>query len=401
MRKKLSAKNQKKTKRCFGCYKLIIWSITLLEEMLTMPIPSDDTLIPKPKPITKETDPLHIIKTRQRTHGRPATIAGPMVRYSKLPFRQLCREYDADIVYSPMILAREYVRNEHARTSDLSTNDKDAPLIVQVGVNNVADLLKFVEMVAPYCDGVGINCGCPIKEQIREGIGCALIYNSELLCGMVRAVKDKYGDKLRIETKIRIHEKVDDTVELCRNLCDSGVDWITIHGRTRRTRSSQPVNLDAIKYIIEKISDKNVPVIANGDCFKSSDLERITKYTGASGVMAVRGLLSNPALFAGYDTCPWGCIEKFWYWALEFGGLPFQLTQHHLYCMFESMQLRKPLLKEMMNLKNYACLIGWFDKTFDFKRFGEVGYGEAVEIPYRHTKDCVSSAPQKLQNENE
>lgn len=349
-----------------------------------MPTLSDDIVIPKPKLITRETDPLHIIKTRQKTHGRPVTIAGPMVRYSKLPFRQLCREYDVDIVYSPMILAREYVRNEHARISDFSTNSEDTPLIVQVGVNNVADLLKFVEMVAPYCDGVGINCGCPIKEQIREGIGCALIYNPGLLCDMVRAVKGKYGDKLRIETKIRIHEELNETVNLCRELCEAGVDWITIHGRTRRTRSSQPANLDAIKYIIENIRDKNVPVIANGDCFKLSDLERITTYTGASGVMAVRGLLSNPALFAGYETCPWGCIEKFWYWVLEFGGLPFQLTLHHLYCMLESMDLRKPLLKEMMNLKNYISLIDWFDKTFYFKRFGEDEFGKAVEIPYKN-----------------
>ncbi|GAX71159.1 tRNA dihydrouridine synthase [Saccharomyces cerevisiae] len=356
--------------------------------MHTMHIPSGDVLIPKPKLITKETDPLHIIKTRQKTHGRPVTIAGPMVRYSKLPFRQLCREYNVDIVYSPMILAREYVRNEHARISDLSTNNEDTPLIVQVGVNNVADLLKFVEMVAPYCDGIGINCGCPIKEQIREGIGCALIYNSDLLCSMVHAVKDKYGDKLRIETKIRIHEALDETVELCRKLCDAGVDWITIHGRTRRTRSSQPANLDAIKYIIENISDKNVPVIANGDCFKLSDLERITKYTGAHGVMAVRGLLSNPALFAGYTTCPWGCIEKFCYWALEFGGLPFQLTQHHLYCMLENMELKKSLLKEMMNLKNYISLIDWFDKTFEFKCYGEDGFGMGVEIPYK-ANSCV------------
>ncbi|QID86956.1 tRNA dihydrouridine synthase [Saccharomyces pastorianus] len=351
--------------------------------MSVMPDPHAKIAIPKPKLITRETDPLHIIKTRITTHGRPVNIAGPMVRYSKLPFRQLCRDYNVDIVYSPMILAREYVRNEHARISDLSINDKDVPLIVQVGVNNVADLLKFVEMVAPYCDGVGINCGCPIKEQIREGIGCALIYNSDLLCSMVRAVKNKYGDKLRLETKIRIHDELDQTVELCRNLCDSGVDWITIHGRTRRTRSSQSVNLDAIKYIIDRIADKNVPVIANGDCFKLSDLEKITKYTGASGVMAVRGLLSNPALFAGHDICPWGCIEKFWYWALEFGGLPFQLAQHHLYCMFESMELKRSLLKEMMNLKNYISLIDWFDENFDFKRHGEDGFGEAIEIPYK------------------
>ena len=139
---------------------------------------SSSVEIPKPKTLNKKNDPLHIIKTRMQTHRRPATIAGPMVRYSKLAFRQTCRNYDVDIVYTPMILAREFVRNGHARMADFTTCDGDSPLIVQVGVNNVNDLLKFTEMVYPYCDGIGINCGCPIKEQIREGIGSCLLYTS-------------------------------------------------------------------------------------------------------------------------------------------------------------------------------------------------------------------------------
>lgn len=342
--------------------------------------------IPKPRLLKPENDPLHIIKTRKVTHGRPATIAGPMVRYSKLPFRQLCRQYDADIVYSPMILAREYVRNGNARLADFSTNDDDTPLIVQVGVNNVADLLKFVEMVAPYCDGIGINCGCPIKEQVREGIGCALIYNAELLCAMVSAVKSKYGDSLRLETKIRIHDDYEQTVSLCKSLCDAGVDWITIHGRTRTTRSSQPVNLDAIKHIVEKIQEKRVPVVANGDCFKLSDVAEIAAYTKVDGVMAVRGLLANPALFSGHETCPWSCIEQFWYYTIEYGGLPYQLLQHHLYCMLENMSLERNLLKEMMTVKSTGELLDWFDKTFIFKRFGDSGWAQGSTIPYRVSK---------------
>ncbi|CCE92344.1 tRNA dihydrouridine synthase TDEL_0E01010 [Torulaspora delbrueckii] len=339
--------------------------------------------IPKPKILSSRNDPLHIIRTRKTTHNRPATIAGPMVRYSKLPFRQVCRDYDVDIVYTPMILAREFVRNNNARLADFSINEQDSPLIVQVGVNNVADLLKFVEMVAPYCDGVGINCGCPIKEQVREGIGCALIYNPECYVRWSQLSNKIMGTALRLETKIRIHEDYDQTVDLCRRLSDAGVDWISIHGRTRTTRSSQPVNLEAIKYIVEKIKDKNIPVIANGDCFKKCDLREIAEVTKVDGVMAVRGLLANPALFAGYETCPWGCVEKFWYYTLEFGGLPYQLLQHHLYCMLENMKLEKNLLKEMMDVKNTAALIDWFETNFIFKRFGEIGFGEGSTIPYR------------------
>ncbi|SJM86853.1 probable tRNA-dihydrouridine(20a/20b) synthase [NAD(P)+] [Zygosaccharomyces bailii] len=339
--------------------------------------------IPKPKPLSVKNDPLHIIKTRKLTHERPATIAGPMVRYSKLPFRQVCRRYDADIVYTPMILAREFVRNPHARMADFSTNSGDSPLIVQVGTNNVVDLLKFVEMVAPFCDGIGINCGCPIREQVREGIGCALIYNGELLCSMVSAVKKKYGDKLRLETKIRIHDDWDQTVKLCRDVCGAGVDWITIHGRTKNTRSSQPADFQAIRYVVDRISDKGVPVVANGDCYLLEDVQKIADLTGAHGVMAVRGVLSNPALFSGFITCPWGCIEWFWYYTLEFGGLPYQLLQHHLFCMLESMEVDRVLIKALMKIKNTTELLDWFDDHFELKRHGERGFGQAVQPPLK------------------
>lgn len=341
-------------------------------------------LIPKPKPLKSHNDPLHIIKTRQATHKRPATIAGPMVRYSKLPFRQVCRQYDTDIVYTPMILAREFVRNPHARLADLSTNSKDSPLMVQVGTNNVMDLLKFVEMVSPYCDGIGINCGCPIKDQVREGIGCALIYNGELLCSMVREVKQKYGDIVRLESKIRIHEDWDQTVKLCRDLCSAGVDWITIHGRTKNTRSSQDANFEAIRYVVDRTRDKQVPIVANGDCLKPEDVRKIAEKTGAHGIMAVRGVLSNPALFSGFKTCPWSCVEWFWYYTLEYGGLPYQLLQHHLYCMLENIQIPRKLTKELMDARGTAELLDWFDDHFELKRFGEPGFATSIDIPWKN-----------------
>ncbi|AET38742.1 tRNA dihydrouridine synthase Ecym_3249 [Eremothecium cymbalariae DBVPG len=339
--------------------------------------------IPKPKRLGIRNDPLLIIKNSRKLHGRPATVAGPMVRYSKLPFRQTCRHFNVDIVYTPMILAREFVRNGHARMADFTTNNKDFPLIVQVGVNNVVDLLRFAEMVIPYCDGISINCGCPIREQIREGIGSALIYNPELLYNMVKAIKDKYGDSLRLETKIRIHDHPDQTVALCDRISEAGADWITIHGRTRTTRSSVPVNIRAIKYIKEHIKNQQIPIVANGDCFNMKDFWKVAEYTGVDGVMAARGLLANPALFSGYVNCPWKAVELFWYYTMEFGGLPFQILLHHLHCMLEDMNIDKGLLKEMMLMRSTSELIDWFDKYFILRRIPDSDLTYTPGIPYR------------------
>lgn len=333
-------------------------------------------------PRRPEHNPLHILKTSLRDKGRPATIAGPMVRYSKLPFRELVRHYNTDIVYTPMILAREFVRNEVARASDFTTNDDDRSVVVQVGCNNVEDLLKFVDMIHPYVDGIGLNCGCPIREQVREGIGAALMSEPELVSSMVRAVKEKYGDKVCLETKIRIHKDLTETVRFVKMVEDAGVDYITVHGRTKTTRSSQPADFDAIKLVKETVS---VPVVANGDCFSMEDFNRIAEYTKVDGVMAVRGILANPALFAGHETTPWGAIEVFWDLASSY-GLPFRITQHHLSQMMDKIVSRK-LLKEMNELTCLVDLIDWFDERFVLKRKLEKGFGSAVAPVWKSDRE--------------
>lgn len=337
------------------------------------------------KPRNPEDKPTAIIK-RCQEEGRPVFIAGPMVRYSKLPFRKLVRDYNCDIVYSPMILAREFVRNENARLSDFSTNNSDRPLIVQLGVNNITDLLRCVEMIQPYVDGIGINCGCPIKEQVREGIGAALMSNKELVSEMVHEVKKRWGDKICIETKIRVHDDINETIAFVKMVENAGVDFITVHGRTKNTRSSQPANYEKIRIIKESVK---VPVIANGDCMSLKDAYRISEITNCDGVMAVRGILNNPALFAGYEKCPWGAVERFWDYSTTY-GLPYRLIQHHLSCMMEGL-IERRRLTELNECDSLIMLLEWFDENFELKRPGDIGFGTGVSVPVREDRSAMAN----------
>jgi tRNA-dihydrouridine synthase 4 len=321
--------------------------------------------------------PCRVIE-RVRSEGRVAHISGPMVRYSKLPFRELVRQYNVDIVYTPMILAREFVRNHNARISDFTTNSKDTPLIVQFGANNALDLVRACEMIRPYTDGIGLNCGCPIKEQVREGVGAALMSQPEQVAGMVRAVKETLGEDFCVEVKIRIHSDLNETVRFACMVEDAGADFITVHGRRKTQRSSEPANLEAIKLIKDSVK---CPVVANGDAFDTMSVQRIVKLTGVDGVMSARGILANPALFAGYEWTPWSAIELFWdYVTVE--GLPFRLTQHHFSEMLDN-QLTRKEKKDMNECKNMIELIRWFDNHFDLKRRGEVGFAERIQYPWK------------------
>ena len=104
------------------------------------------------------------------SNDRPLFIAAPMIRYSKLPFRQLCRDYDVDLTYTPMMLAKEFIRHPHARYTDFSTNSFDRPIIAQFAAKDTVTLSRAAEMVFPFVDGVDLNCGCPQTWACQEGI---------------------------------------------------------------------------------------------------------------------------------------------------------------------------------------------------------------------------------------
>jgi tRNA-dihydrouridine synthase 4 len=153
----------------------------------------------------------------------------------------------------------------------------------------------------------------------------------ELVVSMVKAAKEAlrdsgYADKKTVSVKIRIHRDLRDTVDFVRAVEMAGADFVTVHGRLRSTRSSQPVDLDAIKLVKEHAT---VPTIANGDVFSLSDALATAHRTGVDGVLSARGLLQNPALFKGYDSCPWEAVEVFLNKAMKM-PLPFKLVVHHL-----------------------------------------------------------------------
>ncbi|KAF0427427.1 tRNA-dihydrouridine synthase [Gigaspora margarita] len=234
-------------------------------------------------------------------------VCAPMVRYSKLPFRELVRGYNVDLAYTPMILAKEFKNSSVARDFDFSTSPTDSPLIIQFASNSPVELAKAAELVIGYVDGIDLNCGCPQKWALNEGIGANLMDKPELVKDMIRTIK---------EGKI---------------LLNIGVDFIAIHGRTRRQKSTSPIDLDTIRLCKESLQ---IPVIANGNVFSLEDANILCENTKVDGVMTARGILKNPALFAGYESTPWECVDRFIKLSLGLGTTHY-IFHHHLMYMFE------------------------------------------------------------------
>lgn len=182
-----------------------------------------------------------------------------------------------------------------------------------------------------------------------------MLNQPDLVRDMVRQTKEASG--LPCSIKIRIDPKnLEHTVELARRAEKVGVEWVTVHGRTINQASTEPVNYEAVALV--KSSIRTVPVFGNGSVFALSDATDWKERTGVDGVMSARGLLANPALFAGHDETPAECVEDFVKLALTVGGITSRCFHQHIAMMlFNAMSRREK--NEYHALKSVPAIIDW------------------------------------------
>ncbi|OAA64985.1 dihydrouridine synthase 4-like protein [Cordyceps fumosorosea ARSEF 2679] len=295
-----------------------------------------------------------------------------MVRYSKLAFRQTVHHYGVDLCWTPMILAKEFNRSSFARDSDLTigTDGPQPVTILQFGANDPTELSRATALAAPNVAGVDLNCGCPQGWACAETLGAALMDRRELVRDMVVATRgrlardgwdvgldeDRESPRGRsVSVKIRVHNDLRKTMDFIDTVIGDphhrNIDWLTIHPRTRHTPSTTPIRTEALEILTERYAG-TLPILLSGDVFDLSalpvrpvtpDLPTLTikdeddapavtpkpSNTRLSGFMSARGLLANPALFAGHAACPWEAVEHFACRAAR-APLPLKLAVHHV-----------------------------------------------------------------------
>lgn len=182
--------------------------------------------------------------------------------------------------------------------------------------------------------------------------------NPDLVAEMVRAAKARIGPSKTVSCKIRIHKDINETIRWVQIVQKAGVDFITVHGRLRAQRSSTPPDYTAIRTI--KLSAR-VPVLANGDAYNYADVTKISTLTGVDGVMAARGILENPALFAGYHSTPVHCVHRFLETAARY-PIPFALVLHHVSEMTGRMPgMTKKTRRGLMECRDLVDLIDYVE----------------------------------------
>lgn len=228
-------------------------------------------------------------------HRDLVKIQAPMVRCSRPPFRKLCRLWGTDVNYTHMIMSESFTRSAEARASDFSLYEGEDRLVVQLAGTSGPTMAAAAAMVSPFCDAIDINCGCPQKWAMREGIGSALLEKPELVADMVQCIRNAVpGELIPCVVKMRVYDDTAKSVDFARQVAAAGASWVTVHGRTPWDTPSALVRTDVVTLIRDSVT---VPVVANGSVESPKTAMGLALSCGVGAVMSGRGLLSCPSAY--------------------------------------------------------------------------------------------------------
>ncbi|KAI0907948.1 hypothetical protein F4823DRAFT_521711 [Ustulina deusta] len=290
---------------------------------------STSTPTPTPTPTSTSTSPK--LKPKPKLHGRafyeslgsPRFVVAPMVDQSEFAWRMVTRSFLTPpenaklLAYTPMLHARLFeetpkYRDSHfqATKQPVGTPDADPtspfldgnpnfdrPLFVQFCANDPEHLLHAARMVAPYCDAVDLNLGCPQGIARKGHYGAFLQEDQELICRLINILHENLS--IPVTAKIRILDTKEDTLAYAKSVLSAGASILTVHGRRREQKGHLTGVADwgYIRYLRDNLPRDTV-IFANGNILQHGDIEKCLEATGADAVMSAEGNLSDPSIFA-------------------------------------------------------------------------------------------------------
>lgn len=232
-------------------------------------------------------------------------ILAPLTRGGNLPFRRLCVDFGMQTSVSEMIYARSLLKGAPVEQARLRRWKGEPTFGVQFATNQINEgvdaMQQAVEMGADFCD---LNCGCPIHEATRRGLGSSLLRSPKKLHKLVKGMVE--STEIPITVKIRLGCEADsiNCLENVRALREAGAAAITIHGRTAQQGYSKNADWELIRQAVKETKDAgygHVPIIGNGDILTYYEARRRMAETGVDSVMVGRGALCKPWIFKEFN----------------------------------------------------------------------------------------------------
>ena len=224
-------------------------------------------------------------------------LLAPMEDVSDPPFRALCKEQGADVVYTEFVSSEGLIRNAAKSVMKLDIYEKESPVGIQIFGANMESMLQTIDIVErSNPDIIDINFGCPVKKVVSKGAGAGILKD---ICLMEKLTAEMVKrTKLPVTVKTRLgwdHNSIK-IVEVAERLQDVGCKAIAIHGRTRAQMYKGEADWKPIA-AVKNNPRMHIPVFGNGDVDSPEKAAEMRDSYGLDGAMIGRASIGNPWFF--------------------------------------------------------------------------------------------------------
>jgi tRNA-dihydrouridine synthase B len=228
-------------------------------------------------------------------HTTHNLMLAPLAGISDFAFRQLAREFGADLTFTEMVSVDGLVYQNRATRNLLKIFPGEKPIGFQFFGSDPELFKKAIDEAQELGpDLIDLNFGCPVRKVVAKGAGAALLNQLDKIVEIVQTVKSVTN--LPVTAKIRIGWDWDSIVaeDAARAVEAGGADAVTVHARTRSQGYSGKASWE---FIARAKSAVRIPVIGNGDVFDGPAALEMFRTTGVDGIMLARGVLGSPWIF--------------------------------------------------------------------------------------------------------
>jgi len=224
-------------------------------------------------------------------------LLAPMEDVSDPPFRALCKEQGADVVYTEFISSEGLIRDAAKSTMKLDIYEKERPVGIQIFGANLESMLRSVEIVEKSNpDIIDINFGCPVKKVVSKGAGAGILKDIDLMVSLTEAMVKHTSLPITVKTRLGWDDSSIMIVEVAERLQDVGCKAISIHGRTRAQMYKGEADWAPIAEV-KNNQRMHIPVFGNGDVSTPEKAMEMRDTYGLDGAMIGRATIGNPWFF--------------------------------------------------------------------------------------------------------
>ncbi len=222
-------------------------------------------------------------------------LLAPMAGVTDKPFRQLCKSYGAGMAVSEMVASNPALWNSKKSQLRLDHYAEETPRAVQiVGADPEAMANAARYNVDHGAQIIDINMGCPAKKVCNVFSGSALMQDETLAASILEHVVAAVGVPVTLKIRTGWNKQNKNAVNIARIAENSGIQMLTVHGRTRACGFKGEAEYQTIRQVKQSVA---IPVIANGDITTAKKAAEVLQATAADGIMLGRATLGNPWIF--------------------------------------------------------------------------------------------------------